>query len=170
MMKSIEKLRELAADINSTEILDHMEVSGKFLFHTDWLHSWHDAFDAGCDEIEREVADRYMLLPVDADGVPIHCGERMRLDNGHEGDVWLIGVFDIMMSDHTCFDWAKSRHVKPRTLEDVLAEYRLEADRLFCDPSIGGEDRADALESLDAKYAAEIRKLMGASERVMRNE
>jgi len=73
-------------------------------------------------DIQAEVDSGYMKLPVDADGVPIHCGERMRLDNGHEGDVWLIGVFDIMMSDHTCFDWAKSRHVKPRTLTDVLCD------------------------------------------------
>ena len=73
-------------------------------------------------DVEAEIAERYMLLPVDADGVPIHCGERMRLDNGHEGDVWLIGVFDIMMSDHTCFDWTKSHHVKPRTLTDVLCD------------------------------------------------
>lgn len=154
-MKSIEKLRELAADINSTEILDHMEVSGKFLFHTEWLHSWHSEFDRLCDEIEREIAERYMELPVDADGVPIHCGERMRLNNGHVGDVWLIGVFDIMMSDHTCFDWAKSRHVKPRTVEDVLRD--MEGMR-------GNNATYEDVIRRCAKLAAELRELMGVSE------
>ena len=35
MMESIEKLRELAADINSTEIISHMDEAGKFMFHTE---------------------------------------------------------------------------------------------------------------------------------------
>lgn len=82
-----------------------------------------DCFDTPQEAVHYLRGETSMLLPVDADGVPIHCGERMRLDNGHEGDVWLVGVFDIMMSDHTCFDWAKSRHVKPRTIEDVLKEF-----------------------------------------------
>lgn len=162
MIESIEKLRELAADMNSTEILDHMEVSGKFLFHTEWLVSWHSESDRLCDEIEREIAERYMELPVDADGVPIHCCDRMRLDNGHEGDVWLIGVFDIMMSDHTCFDWAKSHHIKPRTIEDVLHDFweEWESHPIDAEWSV----RLERLHESEAKYAAEIRELMEVSE------
>lgn len=154
-MKSIEKLRELAADMSATEILDHMEVSGKFLFHTGWLDSWHSEFNRLCDEIKLELCERYMLLPVDAEGVPIHCGEHMRLDNGLEGDVWLIGVFDIMMSDHTCFDWAKSRHVKPRTVEDVLRD--MEGMR-------GNNATYEDVIRRCAELAAELRELMGVSE------
>ena len=30
------------------------------------------------DEIEAEIAEKYMLLPVDADGVPIHVGDEMK--------------------------------------------------------------------------------------------
>lgn len=144
-MESIDKLRELAADINSTEIIAHIDTGSRFVIHTEWIDSWRKAFDAACDAIEAEIAERYMELPLDADGAPIHCGERMRLDNGNEGEVWLIGVFDIMMSDHTCFDWAKSRHVKPRTIEDVLRDAGVSVAAI--------ED-----------VAAEIRELLGVDE------
>lgn len=85
MMKSIEKLREVAEYIyiNNMQIIDHLDVIGSFMLRPEWLDSWHSEFDRLCDEIEREVAERYMELPVDADGVPIHCCERMRLDNGY---------------------------------------------------------------------------------------
>ena len=111
-------------------------------------------------EIEAEIAERYQLLPVDADGVPIHCGDRMRLDNGHEGDVWLIGVFDIMMSDHTCFDWAKSHHVKPRTVEDVLEDFLADYDD-WDDGNTLGCDREKMRAEHFEKYADEIRELLG---------
>lgn len=101
------------------------------------------------DAIEAEIAERYMKLPVDADGVPIHCGDYMKLDNGHKGNVWLIGAQDIMMSDHMCFDWAKSRHVKPRTLEDVL--YECFHDCMYKYPF--------GIESIISKYADELRSM-----------
>lgn len=156
-MKSIEKLRELAEYIyiNNMQIIDHLDAIGRCMLRTEWLDSWHKAFDAACDEIEREIAERYMELPVDADGVPIHCCDRMRLDNGHEGEVWLIGVFDIMMSDHTCFDWAKSHHVKPRTIEDVLRD--MEGMR-------GNNATYEDVVRRCAELAAELRELMEASE------
>lgn len=136
-MKSVDKLREkIRLDVNNP----WSDLKGDLL--------------ALVDGVEREIAERYMELPVDADGVPIHYGERMRLDNGHEGDVWLIGAFDIMMSDHTCFDWAKSHHVKPRTLENVLEEYY---DKRGWDEA---DNHALEAESLTSRYAAEIRELM----------
>ena len=148
-MESIEKLREsLKACISRAGIEPNQ-------FDTYWITA--RACDMLIDEIEREIAERYMELPVDANGVPIHCGERMRLDNGHEGDVWLIGTFDIMMSDHTCFDWAKSRHVKPRTLEDVLEEFGTKVLHS------GHQWRLDA-QHVIAEYAAEIREMMEADE------
>jgi hypothetical protein len=165
-MESIEKLHERShLDDDRWTLSD-----GRVMWYTNGepndpnAVNWGEQLRKIADEIEREIAERYMELPLDADGVPIHCGERMRLDDGYEGDVWLIGVFDIMMSDRTCFDWAKSYHVKPRTLEDVLREYRHDASVIYDDPNIGGEDRADALEGLDEKVAAEIREMMEVDE------
>ena len=74
-MEIIEKLRELAADINSNEIIDHMQLYPSCVFDGHWLDSWHDEFDRLVDEVEREIERDYMRLPVDADGVPIRCGD-----------------------------------------------------------------------------------------------
>lgn len=135
-MESIERLRTAARNMAKGRNLEHHEECNLLL--------------RIADQIEAEIVERYMELPVDAEGVPIHCGDRMRLDNGHEGEVWLIGAQDIMMSDHTCFDWARSRHVKPRTIEDVLREFGAEFD-----------DYDDVwLNEKVAEYADEIRGLL----------
>lgn len=175
MMESIEKLRERShLDDDRWTLSD-----GRVMWYTNGepndpnAVNWGEQLRKIADEIEREIAERYMELPVDADGVPIRVGDEMESDNErfvvcavalgrvHRWDVHNIGELD---RGTVAYPPNSLHHYKPRTLEDVLAEYRLEADRLFCDPSIGGEDRADALESLDAKYAAEIRKLMGVGE------
>lgn len=175
MIESIEKLRELAADMTSTEILDHLEVSGKFLFHTEWIDSWHSEFDRLCDKIEREISERYMELPVDADGVPIRTGDIIefgkkgeRLEVTHigwtkHGEPTIAYRRPNGTLDCSCIG-TKCRHAKPRTIEDVLREYRHDASVIYDDPSLGGEDRADALKGLDEKVAAEIRELMEAGE------
>ena len=109
-MESIEKLREsisaYAAECDE-----------------EWLYRL-------ADEIEREIADKYMLLPVDCEGVPIHIGDYISCGSG-EHDA--CGVIDSMEYSHgtwcaidewdVTFDWSRARHVKPRTIEDVLREY-----------------------------------------------
>lgn len=131
-IKSLKKLRELAVDINSAEIIDHMHFVPKFEFDARWLDSWRKAFDAACDEIEREIAERYQLLPVDADGVPIRVGDE--LETAHDGKVIVeyVGECEVRVyrdGEHyrisqdeyayTC------RHVKPRTLEYVLEDFAI---------------------------------------------
>ena len=103
------------------------------------------------DEIEREISERYMLLPVDADGVPIRVGDMIERD---EDGFCVIGV-----APKLCFVQdgliapAKPmyyRHVKPRTLEFILEEF------------------AANIEAFDGNYvdayAAEIRELLGVGE------
>lgn len=120
MMESIKRLRELADDMNSCEIMNHVHTRPRFMVDGAWLDSWHEAFDRACGAIEAEIAERYMELPLDADGIPIHCGESIVSETGRKGGVWLIGVFDLMTSDHICHDHTKVHHVRKRTLEDVL--------------------------------------------------
>ncbi len=160
MIESIEKLRELAADMNSTEIIDHLDVVGKFMLHADWLDSWHKAFDAACDEIEREIAERYIELPVDADGVPIRLGDLVThpfLEGSREvrsltkeqgSPYWCLGVDEGEVTAHTC------RHVKPRTIEDVLEDFA-------ADDMMEALERASLFEESIAKYAAELREMLG---------
>ena len=77
------------------------------------------------DEIEREIAEKYMELPVDADGVPIRVGDE--LENGE----YRLKVTDMSWDGHywhvyhgsIAFALCDCTHVKPRTVEDVLVEF-----------------------------------------------
>lgn len=162
MMESLDKLRELAADINSTEIIDHLDVVGKFMFRSEWLDSWHKAFDAACDRIEAEIAERYMELPTDADGVPIHVGDLIeygfkgeRLEVTHigltkHGDPTIAYRRPNGTLDSSCIG-SECRHVKPRTIEDVLRD---------CCNEWNEHCGNDWEQSVYAKYADEIRGLL----------
>lgn len=162
-MESIEKLRELAADINASEIVDHMKLYPSCVFDGAWLDAWHDEFNRVIDRLESEIAERYMLLPVDADGVPIHVGDELCGYGRPKGGV------QVAMVSESCVivreDWNDNpakhgllwaadevRHVKQRTVEDVLRE--------FGDWYVhvkGGCDEPGVI----ADYAAELRDLMG---------
>lgn len=131
-MEGIEKLHELALDINGTEIIAHIDLGSRLAFHSEWLDSWHKAFDAACDEIEREIAERYMALPLDVDGVPVHVGDMIQQIN-HAG-VWTDAMRVVAVDENGCFAlthglaceartyvWGNNcRHVSKRTIEDVL--------------------------------------------------
>ena len=149
-MESIEKLRELALDINSTEIIDHLDVVSKFMLNGDWLDSWHRAFDAACNEIEREISERYMELPVDADGVPIHIGDEL--------DAYGITFTAYAISENYIYNermlgslvTGGKHHAEPRTIEDVLMDLAV------------GVFENDGYDNEDIKrYADELRELMG---------
>ena len=129
-MKSIEKMREWA---NSGKLYDN---ATRFVLHF-------------ADEIEAELAENYMLVPKDADGVPVHVGD-MREWNG--------GRYEVMAVDkeHVWFDFDPltpfkadlCRHVKPDPLKELL-----------CD-MIHEYGSTDALaEAVAEKYAERIREL-----------
>jgi len=156
-MENIEKLRD---KINATLHPQHREV---------WLYF--------CDEIEREIAERYMELPVDADGVPIHVGDELETSEygkrftctgysyqteGYEKPHWSIAYrYDDydgtteFVSPHSC------HHVKPRTLEDVLHDFGSSYIAYYFDNEMN-YDGTDT--HVIAKYATEIRELMGGAE------
>ena len=120
----------------------------------------------------RDKLERSMELPLDADGVPIHVGDTITYGDYSQGIVKAVGEWMVvaMHVDDDNLNYAKygllweaegCRHVKPRTIEDVLSDFRAEADMIYNDPKIGGVERADELSALDAKYADEIRKVVG---------
>ena len=84
------------------------------------------------DEIETEIAERYMELPLDADGVPIRVGDKVQFRNDEPVTVDSIGTSKVYENDSGFFGsnggfygqgtLKNVRHVKPRTLFDVLAE------------------------------------------------
>ena len=106
-LKSIGKLRTVARNMAKGMNLEHHEDCNLLLIIA--------------DEIEREIAERYMELPVDADGVPWHIGdmtENRNVVNGiafdRHGAHFVSTLNDIDPSIHT--------HFKQRTVEDVLRD------------------------------------------------
>ena len=111
------------------------------------------------DEIQAELESRFMELPLDADGVPIHVGDWMCSagirEKGHK--VMVSAIFDdgfVEYGSENGFigplhqeDWV---HVNPRTVEDVLLDF-LRESRSFNLKRDGEVDEAIA------KYAAELR-------------
>jgi len=114
-------------------------------------------------DIEAEIADKYMLLPLDADGVPIHPRDEVDTSMGEKGPIghleyWYpnhwVAVIEYKPGQFTRYDPAAISHVKPRTIEDVLREMLDAYDK--------GKD-GDMPYSFIADYADELRQ-MGVGE------
>lgn len=133
-IKSIEKLRKFAENA----VYKDNYIAGS-------------TFDLNriADEIEAEIAERYMELPVDADGEVIRLGDEM--DCGE-----VIGIGEYIAFFGEGIEWQHYsvqaiHHIKPRTIEDVLQDLCIEADERY------GEDcRAELI----VKAADEIRGLL----------
>ena len=142
-LKSLGKLRQIAEKLEDRAMIitesDCIPLS---------MTLWQVA-----NEIEREIAERYMELPVDADGVPIHVGDV--LERGYVVDYvapnWCLATGRGAMYADMC------HHVKPRTLEDVLNDFAVEA------ADVDERDKEE-WEPLLAKYEREIRELIGGAE------
>ena len=105
------------------------------------------------DEIEREIAEKYMELPVDADGVPIHVGDKLK------------GVYETFevcaISEHYAY-WCEGRHwdkatecthVKPDKLKERVRKFIHDRRELnLKDP----QEKADRM--LD-EFCADIREM-----------
>ena len=78
------------------------------------------------DEIEREIEERYMKLPVDADGVPIRVGDEVFNTNKPTDIYKVTSIADNgylrIYHDTARIHSSQCRLVKPRTLTDVLAD------------------------------------------------
>ena len=147
MMESIDKLREWSHDVCGDCECDK-------------------EIQQIADEIEREIAERYMELPLDADGVPVKLGDTIgEVDNCDrytftvEGYTSALpdGIGELMLvDDHDdCWYPSECRHVNPRTIEDVLRE--------LVDSALDGTGRDPLLKDWSAlvvRYADEIRGLL----------
>lgn len=142
-LKSLGKLRQIAEKLE-----DRMTIITESDCIPLSMTLWQVA-----NEIEREIAERYMELPVDADGVPIHVGDV--LERGYVVDYvapnWCLATGRGAMYADMC------HHVKPRTLEDVLNDFAVEA------ADVDERDKEE-WEPLLAKYEREIRELIGGAE------
>ena len=151
-IKTLDGLRDWVSHIDENPHLGELTDTGKF-----GLRNIADA-------IQAEVDERFMELPVDADGVPIHVGDLVALNYGEPfkvggirdaGNQWHIFRYEL----NRWWSPLDLHHVKPRTLEDVLNDC---ADEISEKRGIAPElnrDTPTRNEIVD-KYAAEIRELL----------
>ena len=105
-LESIDKLREFVDDqfvISGQAYLQGMAIA---------------------NSIEAEIAESYMLLPVDADGVPIKPGDEIEYGNGTRDKVRFI----VINEGEPTFNergWCPNhcRHVKPDRVKELLEEF-----------------------------------------------
>ena len=116
-MESIEKLRESLKDCTRETGVEPNQ------FGTYWITA--RACDMLIDEIEAEIESRYMLLPVDADGVPIRIGDTVReMDDCVPMKVMSLTFYEDCVDVNACGMNPKLLfHVNPRTIEDILADF-----------------------------------------------
>lgn len=151
-MELTDKLRELRGAVEANNVDNPIWVCNKATIIA--------------DEIEREIAERYMLLPVDAEGVPIRVGDKME----REGQQFIVCA----IAPAVIHSWAAGRklgeglttvgyrpedcrHVKLRTIEDVLN------DLMNDDQWDEDGPYEETKRRIVAKYADELRN-MGVGE------
>lgn len=124
---------------------------------------YYKAVDDAVSAIEAEIAEKYMLLPVDADGVPIKPRDNVDTGMGDKGSVehleyWYpnswVAVIEYKPGQFTRYDTLAIRHVKPRTVEDVLDDFNKAMNYRYVDGHYKG---ISDYNELRAKYAAELR-------------
>lgn len=112
------------------------------------------------DAIEREVEERYILLPVDRNNAPIHIGDRVYTTLGGTFEVARITREDYNGTTTWYIEDFASRyslgpedlvHHKPPTVEDVLNELCLEYVK-----SWNGESSKSERREIVAEYAANL--------------
>lgn len=115
----------------------------------------------------------WVRLPIDADGVPIHVGDKMefcafdiehpvkRTVDGIGKDVFFAWCGERGYQQH---DAKRYRHYTPPTVEDILTEFHERMDELGTTDQCVGTDMADAVDALlreraelVAEYAAKLR-------------
>lgn len=125
-----------------------------------------DAMIAFADDIEREFADRYIELPLDANGEPIHMGDIVQYGREEPYEVkeirFLAGYED-EVGDGDRFGGLLSmsvRHYRPPTVEDVLDELTDETVKVtasYYDDVLGVDEFTDAVHELVVEYAKKLR-------------
>lgn len=125
-MKALDRLRNLMQDCSRV--------------HTTIGDGWHQSLyvdvpeellDSCIDEIERELKERYIELPLDKDGVPIRVGDKM-MDKEKVGFVvselnftgTFVHVFAILGGIGYVYEPSKIRHYNG-TIEEALREFAI---------------------------------------------
>lgn len=125
-----------------------------------------ETIDSIADEIEAEISERYMPLPLDADGEVIRFGDELNqfgkpmtvyaiTDPQDPADCMILLIAGDVGEHETWVRARKMCHVKPRTIEDVLDDYRRELVETWA--CTLDDEMTDAEDEITARYADEIR-------------
>lgn len=157
MIESVDKLREWSRWLDCTYATD----DGKsYIVYShqpyDGMKSCGEYMREQCDEIESEIERDYMPVPVDADGIPIRVGDVVEANDWSSKRT--VDSFAVVCRDAEGYRvWHGAnelRHVKPRTLEDVLKELASDVRKEWI-------NKAPIAEHTYTEYAAEILELLG---------
>ncbi len=144
-LESIEKMRELQGCIDG--------------YYKDIEGNLRSRLMDRIDDLECELADKYMELPCDKHGRPIRIGDRIRCEGSEP--VTVVGVGQnkfhgpmVQTDDVICDSWFAviegTYHVEKRTIEDVLLD-------------VLHDSYTVDTQSIVTKYAEELRS-MGVGE------
>lgn len=178
---------KLEADVRrATEDMERFSYGERFI-NTNLILRWLDrqaaiTASANAELIERqaktivmlqELVDEYddtdMELPKDADGEYIRIGDTVVEINGTSPfKVMSLTYYENRVDVSACgCDPRLLRHVNPRTIEEVLADFAQEMNEnlgMYTSEAIDAYELRDANSETVKKYAAEIREIMEDAE------
>lgn len=157
---SLESLTDIAdrIDAEHERELDYVRnLASKGL-----AEQWNSGYDVGfasaddwLEQHEDAMAEHgWVKLPLDADGVPIHIGDRMEhIELGYVCEVIAVGVgcfiaWNTHLNRYCQYDITLFRHYHEPTVEDVLREF---GDK-YCDMVTGSDKESE----LFAEYTAKL--------------
>ena len=126
MMKALEKLLEISRNRGRSLQVAFRDMYGNI--------DDHAAVRTAYDDIKRELSERYMELPVDADGVPIHVGDamddgkvaKMVISDDGEHSVYVYKLPNVLHELY-CYETA---HAKPDPVKELLEEFAADSRAL----------------------------------------
>lgn len=160
-IESLERLRELVNESNGYVHADAIRFADEIEAETAEMREFCERVEKAAkarDELE-VFGTAYMPLPLDAWGEPIRTDDLMACTafepNDFDGKKQVLAVSYGLWVDKDGFEHlaSETRHVRPRTLEDVLFEFGEEF-----------EGEMDEIAPIIVKYAEEIRELMGVDD------
>lgn len=134
-------------------IADRIDAEHKRHAFSEYTRGYHKALE--------EAMDSYVKLPVDADGVPIHIGDRIRCGSS-EFEAWAIAEGAVMRSRGfvdgfyrvDAYDGECVRHVQPDSWERIIRDALLEGWQY------GSNDSMD-YDECEAELVGRCRRLAG---------
>ena len=161
-IKALEKMKAALESCRHTEEHDPP-------FDTYWITV--DACNAYIKALEAEITERYMELPVDADGVPFKPGDMIDYEGNEFAVIGVSSEFvyiDVgrITNDIRCRCAKNYAHVKPSKLVDLFLGgvqrfVDVEVQGASCNTSIELNVNEDALRVWVQDNADEIRELLG---------